>query len=327
MSRRRLLVALLALSALMVSCGEERAPDPPRSTAQTSALADREITRFALSGEPDWLAADDHHLYVKQDSGTVTAIDPTTNAIAWEVDVASDLCQGIGAGFGSVWACAPKEGTDADHVVRVDATTHQVAATIDVEKDPSQGHLVTGFGRVWVLTSSPAGSDLVGIDPQTQQADPPIPLGVIASDLAVDDTTIWAASPSAGQLVGVDPAARGVVRRVEGLGRLGGPSVVAAAAATIWISGDKATAGIDRRTGEVIVEVPVGAASGGLVVAGTDVWLHADDLFLARVDGTTGEVRERILDPELPSGGDVTIAFGSLWASASDDATLVRVRL
>lgn len=54
--------------------------------------------RYRIVIDPDWLAADEGHVYV-QAAEQVYVIDPDTGAIAMTVANASDLCQGIGAGL------------------------------------------------------------------------------------------------------------------------------------------------------------------------------------------------------------------------------------
>ena len=290
-------------------------------------LSDRQIARFALAGQPDWLGADARYLYVKEDSGDVVAIDPKVNRIAWRVTTSSDLCQGLGVGFGSVCSCAPNDADGTDDVVRIDPRSHRVVATLKVGKSSRQGRLVTSNGRVWVITSTPAGSSLVGIDPATEKTDAPIPLGMLAVELAGDGNLIWAVGSVRGQVVGVDPVQHKVVRRVDGLAGLGGPSIITVGDGDLlWVSGEKATAGIDRSSGRVVVRIPQGARGfGGMVSTKTGLWLHSGDPFLTRIDPRTGRTLERVVAPDLPNPGDITAAFGSLWASSNNQATLVRL--
>lgn len=65
-------------------------------------------------------------------------------------------------------------------------------ARIDAGKSASQGHLSTGFDRVWVLQGD--GSTLAGIDPQTQVVGAPIALPVRGTDLAAGSDGIWIVS-------------------------------------------------------------------------------------------------------------------------------------
>jgi hypothetical protein len=324
---------VIALLASCSSASTGHRSDPPSSSSsllavRTVPLHDRVIARFRLTGQPDWLSADRRFLYVKEDSGEVVAINPNTNQVAWRVTASTDLCQGLGVGFGSLWTCTPSDTDDSDDLVRVNIRTHRVAGTFAVGKSQRQGRLVAGFGRVWVLRSSSAGSSLVGVDPATGKTDPPVDLGTLAVELAIDDSTVWAVSSVSGEVVGVDPVSRRVVHRFGGFARLGGPSLVSVGAGLLWVSGEQATAGIDRDTGEVRVDVPQGAkGDGGFVANGSDLWLHSGDPFLARVDTSSGRTVERVVAPDLPNAGDVLYAFGSLWASASNEATLVRLRV
>src|SRR4051794_14882856 len=193
-------LALLATAA----CSGSSSP-APAAAVRTVPLADRQIARFALTGQPDWLAADSRYVYVKEDGGDVVAIDPSNNRIAWRVTAASALCQGLGVGFGSVWSCAPNDADGTDDLVRIDPRSHRVVATLKVGKSQRQGRLVTSNGRVWVINSNPAGSSLVGVDPPTGKTDAPIPLGMLAVELTGDGRLIWAVGSLSGQVVAGDP--------------------------------------------------------------------------------------------------------------------------
>lgn len=336
MTRRPGLLLAVALLAGGCTSGSGSPSAKPSTSVSSSGapvrevpLAQRLVKRFAMTGQPDWMAADDRYLYVREDSGEIVAVDPRSNKFAWKVRVPSDnLCQGLGLGFGSLWTCSTSATSDSDDVVRIDLRTHRIVARLEVGKSSRQGRLVTGFGRVWVINSTPQGSSLVGVDPKTDKADPPIPLGILATDLAIDDEFVWALGPVTGDVVAVDTQQRRVVRRVGDLGRLGGPSVIKADAGAIWVSGEDGTIGIDPRSGHVMFEVAAGAkGSGGLVATDTDLWLHSGAPFVLRVERSTGRALERIVAADLPNAGDVTIAFGSLWASCNNQSTLVRMRL
>lgn len=339
MSRRGKALATRLLSAALgvAACGGPSVSHDAQPTGVVGGstkpvvqipLAQRQIARFTLAGQPDWLGADDNYLYVKEDSGAVNAIDPKTNRVAWRVVTGYGLCQGLGVGFGSVWTCAPDPQDDSDDVLRIDVRSHRVVATLRVGKSDRQGRLVAKFGRVWVITSSANGSALVGIDPATGKTDPPIPLGILAVELTSDDRLVWAISSFTGEVVGVDPATRKLVRHVGGLGELGGPSVITVGDGDLlWVSGDRSTAGIDRATGRVVVHVAQPTKGfGGFVATKSDLWIHSDNPFLTRVDPATGQPIEQLLAPDLPNPGDIIYAFGSLWASSNNQATLVRLK-
>lgn len=84
---------------------------------------------------------------------------------------------------------------------------------------------------------------------------------------------------------------------------------------------------IDPAGGAVVAEIDAGEALGitGSVYASDDVvWVRTPDPFLVRIDPATNEIVERI--DGLQGGGDVTVAFGSVWASAYDRNTIWRLR-
>src|SRR5690606_3107441 len=85
------------------------APVAPVSTAASATIAvpaEGMIAELEVLGGPDWLAADDHGVWVKLDNGTVVLIDPATNSVVETFDVGGDPCQGLGAGDGAIWACS-----------------------------------------------------------------------------------------------------------------------------------------------------------------------------------------------------------------------------
>src|SRR5262245_55880673 len=108
---------------------------PSSAPATTVMPTEGLIAAIEVLGSPDWLATDEHGLWVKLDNSSVVLIDPATNQIVDTVDLAGDLCQGLGAGDGSIWACS-----DTD-VARIDATYHDVLAVIPAGKAASQGEL------------------------------------------------------------------------------------------------------------------------------------------------------------------------------------------
>ena len=100
------------------------------------------IAEIEVLGGPDWLAVDEHGVWAKHDNGSVVLIDPATNAIVdtVDVDVGGELCQGLGAGDGSIWACS---GPD---VARIDASFPEVLSVLPVGKTYTQGEPRRGRG-------------------------------------------------------------------------------------------------------------------------------------------------------------------------------------
>lgn len=284
------------------------------STAATTVRPRVESTRIV--GGPDWLAADTTAIYVKRESGGVDQVDPHTGDVVATVDVGGRLCEGIGAGFDSVWAC---RGTD---VIRIDFDTEEITATIPVGKAFEQGTLPAAHDRVWVLVGD--GSSLVGIDPAFDQPSPPVELGLRGTDVFADDQGLWVVSRVDDGVVRIDPATGSQLWRTDVPGAI---AVASNGDGDVWVGGHSQTVRLDGSTGAIEDTVDLGpTVYGALAMDGNDLWVRSPEGFLQRVDTTTGEVVETV-DAEATSGGDLIVAFDALWATAIDDAALFRVQL
>jgi outer membrane protein assembly factor BamB len=290
----------------------------PRSTAAEGfpvyAADDVQQARLRLPGGPDWLAVTDDGVWVKKDDGTLDRIDPDTGKSALSVELPpGDLCQGVGAGLGSVWAC---DGTD---VLRIDPATGKVTATFRLNKTATQGHLVTASGRLWLLTGD--GSTLLGVDPGTGQVVTTIPLAARGTDLGAGDAGLWVASQPDGQALRIDPDAGTVVVRATGLDR----PLAVAVTDSVWVGGASATVRLDPASGAVQATAAIGVGlDGGLAADADAVWVRNDDRLLVRLDATDGTPVSGV-SADVGNAGDVAVAFGSVWTTAADDASLFRL--
>jgi hypothetical protein len=314
-----LVLALVACSAADVHSGTEAESTDSAPSTSTAPEGFPVVTadavqqqRWRLPGGPDWLAVDDAGVWIKRDDGTVDRIAPDTGQIDLTVELPGELCQGLGTGLGSVWACA---GSD---VVRLDPQTGEVTATLAVGKTHSQGHLVTAFDQLWVLTGD--GSTLVGVDPGSGDPATIIPLGARGTDLAVGEAGLWVVSQLDGQVLRIDPAGT-VAVRATGLDR----PIAVAVTDQVWVGATRETSRIDPDTGEVQVSAAIGTGpDGGLAIASDGIWVRNAERFLIRLDpDTAAPVAGVIADVE--SSGDVLVAFDSVWTSAFDDAALFRL--
>jgi streptogramin lyase len=310
----------LVASLLLVGCNGQdgRSTSANGATTSTTEAEDLGSPRvaelaadIAVTGGPDWMVADDVALWAKTDSGDVVRIDPATNAIAATIPVGSSSCQGLGAGFGAIWACV-----DGD-IVRIDVATNTVVATIAAGKFNVQGRLVTGFDRVWVLVDG--GETLAGIDPATNAIATRISLDAVGFDLAIDEDSLWVAAANDAAVLRVDPVAGEVVARI---GDVPGARSLSVAEA-VWVVGAVGTTRIDRATNEVTHRVPV--RRGGILATPEAVWVRSEgDAYLRKLDPATGEVLDSLRPPGGPDIGDVVVAFGSVWASSSDVSHIYR---
>jgi hypothetical protein len=91
----------------------------------------------------------------------------------------------------------------------------------------------------------------------------------------------------------------------------------------VWVATSNETVRIDA-AGAIDLRVPVGiGGSGSIVLTPGEVWIRNLDPLLTRVNRTTGEVIDTYT-ADVTSGGDSVYAFGSVWTSAADDATIFR---
>jgi hypothetical protein len=291
---------------------------PPASTAATETVvpttsAEAQVRRVEIPGSPDWLAASDEGVWVKLDIGEVQLIDPDTATVEAEIAVASpDVapCQGIGVGFGSVWSCS---GSD---VVRVDLEAREVVSRLALNKVSSQGHLVAHADRLWVLTGT--GDTLVGVDPTTEQVVTTIQLPWRASDLGAGAAGLWALGASDGRALRVDPDSGAVLVDVA----LPDP-VAISVGSQVWVGAKQMTVQLDATTGAMLTRISMGVGQFGAVAADqSSVWVRNTTDFVTRFDATTGEPAETY-ESDVTSGGDMLLAFGSVWTSAFDDSAVI----
>ncbi len=327
--------AIAALLASVAACDTSASTTPNSAGQQGSAGSDasqaspyihedvdiggRAAVSVRILGSPDWLAADDEHVYVSRDEGGFTTLDPTTAEVVGSFSPEGTRhCQGIGAGGGPVWTCA--EGD----LVAVDSAG-DIEASIPVTKAADQGHLIVAFGRVWILAGD--GSSLVGIDTESHAPGEPIAVPVRGTDLAVSADRLWVVSSVDGAVVDVDPESGAVGRRVDGLA---GARAAVAIPGALWVGGSLVSYRVDIVTGSVTATVEGGIGNdGGIGGDDSGIWVRRGGVTLQHLDPATGAVREELSAEiaESGRGGDVLVAFDALWVSFYEDATLIRIPL
>jgi len=323
------IAAASAVLALVGGCADDDDDEAATTTETTSPssttasageelrLDEHDALAIELLGGPDWLAADDSFLYAKLDAGRIDRVDPTGVVVGSVETGENELCQGIGLGFDSVWTCFGPQ------VVRIGLEPFEEVARIDAEKASIQGHLATGFDRVWVLQRD--GSTLVGVDPATNTIGDPIALPARGTDVAVGSDAVWVISYLDNAVLVIDPAGGAVLHRIDGLDE---PASISILDGTVWVGDNNAVHRIDEATASIVSSVEGGPGRNGALAADdTGVWVrHEADV--RHVDGTSGADTDAFTLPlDGPSPGDMLLAFGALWTSASEHATLFRVTL
>ncbi|MBA3419458.1 MAG: PQQ-like beta-propeller repeat protein [Geodermatophilaceae bacterium] len=283
-------------------------------------IGNREAISIRIPGGPDWLAADDEHVYIMRDEGGVDVLDPATGAVLSSIELTGHRCQGLGAADGSLWACSGAD--ERSELFRLDPTTGDIEARVATTKAYEQGHLIIGFGRVWVLLGD--GSSMVGIDLNTNAPGEPIPLPIRGTDLALGSDGVWVVSAVDNAAVEVDPD-RGVAGRlVEGLDRA---RVAVEVPGALWVGGAVASYRVDLATSAVTATVDGGVGTdGGISADAGGIWVRKGGVTLQHLDAATGAIIEEI-SAEIGTGGDILVAFDAVWVSFHNDATLLRIPL
>jgi streptogramin lyase len=276
----------------------------------TTEPAPVELTEPAhvFVASPDALASDEHGVWV-MGANSVTLFDPSSLEPVMSVRPGDEPCQGIGVGFGSVWACSNTG------VARLDPTTGDVIARLDVNKAQAQQTIASDFGRVWVLLND--GSSVAAIDPETNQVADTFELPARGTELTTGDVGLWIVSALDDAVMRIDPDTGEVLVTVD----LNNPTSASVTDA-VWVGASTETVRLDPETGAILVDAPYGTGADGMIaVDGASVWVRRADAFLTRLDATTGELVESIPD-DATSGGSVIVAHGRIWATAYNDATL-----
>ena len=269
------------------------------------------IAEFEVLGSPDWLAADEHGIWVKLEPGRVALIDPNMHQIVDTVEVGGEPCNGIGAGDGSIWACS---GGD---VARIDASFPELLTVIQVGKTHTQGALSVADGQVWTLIGD--GSTLHGYLTDTQDLWSRFALPVRGTDLGIGEAGLWVVSTVDDAVIHVDMASGRVLDRID----VESPVDVAVDSG-VWVATQTESVRIDVASGTIDLRVPVGAGNdGSIATSPTEVWVRNVDPLMTRIDRVTGAIVDTYTG-EVTAGGDSIYAFGSIWTSAYDDARIFR---
>lgn len=301
----------------------------PSATASSAASDDRLLATIDIGGGPDmpteafdslWVLTVDGPIMGQDVPPSVQRIDPATNEIVATVELPGRLCQGIGASADAVWACGP------DGLVRIDPATNAVVAEVPFHAALAVTRIASGAGSVWAFATATVGPDtIVRVDPATNEVTATIPLGHVAGTMAFGFDALWVTSPTDDVLLRIDPTTNAVedwAPSIEGAGQ------VAVGTDALWVTlyGEHGAQAperaptivrIDPGTGDVTAQIDAGTGledSSGIVANGDGIWVRGTDPFLVRIDPETAELVDRI-DGDHGTG-DVTVAFGSVWATS-----------
>jgi streptogramin lyase len=225
-------------------------------------------------------------------------------------------------GSGGVWVTIARERLS---VLHIDPSSNEIVAAVDVGRAPdAPTPLAVGAGGVWV--SNPASSDLVRIDPHTDEIVQTIGLRgfapVRASGIAVADGSVWVMDHNSAQLLRIDPSTGKMSDRVglDTSGRL------SSSGDTIWAAsaGESIIQAVDARTAKALPPVETCAGVNNVVASSGTVWVSTNAALTCVIDMETDE--QQMI--ELPAaGGILAVDDASAWVSLPADGSVAHVSL
>jgi outer membrane protein assembly factor BamB len=310
-------LAVLALLGALAGCGSDEASDPDGRPTPTETRTLEIADTYEMPGNPEWLLEEFGHVWALKDDGHVVEFDPASGDQVQTLDTgyhSVPACQGIGHDDTVLWTCA---GTDA--LARIDPSTG-TRTRVPAAKRSDEGRLAFSGGLLWYLESG--SNDLVGLDATASEAGR-VPLGELCTELAYDDAVVFALCPTTEHVIRVDPTTRAVTGTLD----VDNPRAGAVAAGVLFVGAGGGMLQVDTETLDVLhTYSDVGPGLLGAVDATADeVWVRAQDTFLTAIDPETHDVVATVAAPELTSSGDVLITDDWIWATSSDDNTVVRV--
>jgi peptide/nickel transport system substrate-binding protein len=303
-------IATGALAAAAVAITVTRSGGPgflPRLEANAvgviAADAARPIAQVALGSRPAAVAAGGGFVWVANEDGTVSRIDPGTRTIR-TVDVGQSAAGVVYQG-GSLWVTKP----DERGVAQIDPDTLTVVQTIGVGNGPAS--IAAGRGAVWVANTIDGTVSRIalarGAGPQT------VPIGGRPAAIAVAAGSVWVANQQGADVVRLD-ARTGAIEAVVTVGN--GPSGIAAGMSGIWVANreDGTVTRLDAATNSMSATIPVGARPSSVAVGADAVWVaNAGDGTIARIGPGWSHVDESISVESSPNA--LAFTGGKLWVT------------
>ncbi len=272
---------------------------------------------FALGGTPDWMAVTDDSVWVSNAAlKSVQRIDVATNALAARVAVPGEPCSGLAFGFGSLWV--PLCGTHRG-LARIDPATNRIASVLPVAPALSEGGIAASGDSIWMATGN---GMLSRIDPATNRIRQSITVPRGSYNPLFSDGIVWVTSGEKNLLTAIDASSGSIVATIAVGSK---PRFLTAGNGAVWTlnQGDGSVSKVDIATKRLIATIDAGVPGGGgeISYGAGSVWATIIGVPLARIDATTGAVRQW-----GGRGGDA-VRFGhdSIWLTDYFNGVLWRL--
>ena len=228
----------------------------------------RAVRHIAVGGTPTGLAATSAAVWVVDDSGNVSRIDPRydrpvdTRGLATTIGFFGGTVRPALTAFGSVWLASP-----AGVILRLNPASGRVVATVGVGNRPTA--IAAGAGSLWVTNGN--DGTVTRIDPQTLVTKT-IPVGNDPAAVAVDADGAWVANAGDNAVVRLDTDTNAVAATIP-VGD--GPAAILSTATALWVANlrDGTVMRLDRRSGKVAKTIRLGGAPSALTTADGHVWV------------------------------------------------------
>jgi serine/threonine-protein kinase len=221
------------------------------------------------TGGPDAMVFRDGSLLVANQFGPLTSIDPATMAVNTSANPNPLRTLGGYASFAQgSGALWALVGPAAHRLDRINHGGQLVETFSNVGTDPFA--VAAGEGGVWVLDD--VSRALFRIDAAANSVDGRMPLGFDPGGVAVAGGSVWVTDASGRAVVRIDPRSLRIVGKIE-VGR--DPVGVVAGGGSVWVANyeDGTVSRIDPRTGAVVKTIPVGRYPATLATGAGGVWV------------------------------------------------------
>jgi YVTN family beta-propeller protein len=238
-----------------------------RSVTRVNLSARRAVRTIAISGVPAALAGTKTGVWVTDESGDLSKLDPqydrivSTRPLA-ELSYFGGTVRPTLAAFGAIWLVDP-EGS----VSRIDPDSARRLGSVGVGNGPSA--IAAGAGSLWVTNR--ADGTVTRIDPETLVTTS-IPVGHGPVAVAVNAAGAWVANSGDNTVVRVHLE----TNAVAGTTRVGdGPTAVLATENALWVANgrDGTVMRLDPRSGKRNKTIHLGGTPTALASAGGHVWV------------------------------------------------------
>lgn len=219
--------------------------------------------RSINTGAPDAIVFRDGSVLVANQFGSLTSIDPANMSVTTSSQPGFGY-RSFALGEGALWGLLIVP-------VGLDRINHggQVVKTLTgLGLDPFA--LAAGQGAVWVLDS--ALRSVFRVDPTTNSVSGRLRLRFDPGGIAVGGGSVWVTNSSGGSVIRIDPQSN----RVIGSTRVGrNPVAIVTGKGSVWVANyeDGTVSRIDPRNGSVVKTIPVGRYPATVATGAGGVWV------------------------------------------------------